>query len=249
MYNSMIIDDEKPQQELLAEMLHDHFPEIVVTDICSSVDEGIQTIKKTNPHLVFLDVLMPPKTGFDLLHELGEINFEIIFTTSYADFAIKAFKVSAVDFLLKPFGVNDLKPAIKKFEQRFHEKRTVNNIDILLQNLRSKISNKTKIALPSQKGFVFVEVLNIVRCEADNSYTTFFFTDNASLVVSKSIKDCEDILSDFNFFRVHLSHLINLNYVKEYMKGDGGQAKMTDGSIIDVSRRKKEEFLKALHKI
>lgn len=249
MYNSMIIDDEKPQQELLAEMLHDHFPEIVVTDICSSVDEGIQTIKKTNPHLVFLDVLMPPKTGFDLLHELGEINFEIIFTTSYADFAIKAFKVSAVDFLLKPFGVNDLKPAIKKFEQRFHEKRTVNNIDILLQNLRSKISNKTKIALPSQKGFVFVEVLNIVRCEADNSYTTFFFTDNASLVVSKSIKDCEDILSDFNFFRVHLSHLINLNYVKEYMKGDGGQVRMTDGSIIDVSRRKKEEFLKALHKI
>lgn len=249
MYTTLIIDDEIPQQELLSEMLHDHFPEIEVVDTCSSVDAGLLSIKKTSPHLVFLDVLMPPKTGFDLLQELGEINFEIIFTTSYADFAIKAFKVSAVDFLLKPFGVNDLKPAIQKFEKRFQEKRTINNIDILLQNLRSKISNKTKIALPSQKGFVFVEVLNIVRCEADNSYTTFFFIDNTSLVVSKSIKDCEDILSDYYFFRVHLSHLINLNYVKEYMKGDGGQVKMTDGSVIDVSRRKKDEFLKALHKI
>jgi two-component system LytT family response regulator len=249
MYTAVIVDDEKAQQELLSGMLRDQFPQITLMDICSSVDEGVQKINKINPHLVFLDVVMPPKNGFDLLFELGEINFEIIFTTSFEEYAVKAFKVSAVDYLLKPFGASELKNAIEKFEKRIQSRHTINNIDVLLQNLRSKIISKTKIALPSQKGYVFVEVCDIVRCEADNTYTTFFFTDKSSLVVSKSIKECEEILSDFQFFRIHLSYLINLNYVKEYLKGDGGQVRMTDGSVIDVSRRKKEEFLKALHKI
>ncbi len=249
MYKTLIVDDEPAQQDLLKGMLLKNFPQFELMEICNSVDEGLAKIKSLHPQLVFLDVVMPPKTGFDLLSDLKEIDFEVIFTTSFEQYAIKAFKVSAVDYLLKPFGLNELRCALEKFEQQFSMKHSLEHIQSLLHNISLNTSDKIKIALPTLNGFVFVQVNDIVRCESDNTYTTFFFADKRTLVTSKTIKDCEELLCDYNFFRIHNSHLINMRYIREYIKGDGGQVKMTDGSMVDVSRRKKDEFVHLLKKL
>lgn len=248
-YNCLIVDDEKPQQEILSGMLLSKFPNYNLQCICSSVDEGIKKIKLLKPQLVFLDVQMPPKTGFDLLKEIGPVNFEVIFTTSFEHFAIKAFKASAVDYLLKPFTEEELAIALKKFEEKTAVQNSLVHVQTLLQNINSNTSDKARIALPSLTGFVFAQVNDIVRVESDNNYTNFHFKDNTRLLVSKTMKDCEEILQEYSFYRVHTSHLINMRYIKEYIKGDGGQVKMIDGSVVDVSRRKKDEFMQQLHKI
>lgn len=248
-YNCVIVDDEKPQQEILTNMLVKSFPAYQLNSICSSVDEGIKRIKEIKPELVFLDVQMPPKTGFDLLTALDQINFEVIFTTSFEHFAVKAFKFSAVDYLLKPFSEEDLAIALKKFEDKRAVQNSLKNVQNLLSNINKNTQDKARIALPTMTGFVFVQVNDIVRCESDNNYTTFYFEDRSYLMVSKTLKDCEELLVDYNFFRVHTSHLVNLNYITEYIKGDGGQIKLTDGSCVDVSRRKKDEFIQLLHKL
>lgn len=249
MYSALIVDDEKAQQDILSSLLKNHFPQFDLLSICSSVDEGIIQIMKHRPQLVFLDVEMPPKTGFDLLGAIGLINFEVIFTTSFEKYAIKAFKVSAVDFLLKPFGLMELKEALLKFEQRFNGKNSHEHIKTLLHNLNAITSEKNKIALPTINGYVFVNIADVVRCESDNTYSTFYFADKTKLLVSKTLKECEDLLSEFNFFRIHNSHLINMNFIKEYIKGEGGQVRMTDGSLVDVSRRKRDEFLTILKRL
>jgi two-component system LytT family response regulator len=248
-YSCMIVDDEKPQQEILTNMLAKGFPTYRLDAICSSVDEGLKKIKTIKPDLVFLDVQMPPKTGFDLLSALDQINFEVIFTTSFEHFAIKAFKFSAIDYLLKPFGEEDLAIALKKFEAKNAVQNSLKNVQNLLTNININTSDKARIALPTMSGFVFAQVNDIIRCESDNNYTTFYFEDKTHLMVSKTLKDCEELLQDYNFFRVHASHLINMRYIKEYIKGDGGQVKMSDNSYVDVSRRKKDEFLQQLNKL
>ncbi len=249
MYTAFIVDDEKHQQETLVDLLTENFPQYSVAAVCSSVPEAVEKIKSLKPQLVFLDVVMPPHTGFDLLTQLEERNFEVIFTTSHEQYAIHAFKVSAVDYLLKPFGKNELGDALKKFEGKISDKKSSRHMEVLLQNLNSTALDHTKIALPTLSGFVFVQVKDIVRCKADNTYTTFFISDKRQFVVSKSMKECEELLRDFNFFRTHVSHLINMNQISEYLKGDGGTVKMTDGASVDVSRHKKDEFLKQLRKI
>lgn len=248
MYSVVIVDDEKDQRDHLQGLLK-NFPGITLASSCASVDEGVAAIKKMQPKLIFLDVVMPPKTGFDLLNELKEINFETIFTTSYEQYAIQAFKVSAVDYLLKPFGIADLSNALHKFEERLTLKNSLQHIQTLLHNISNNTSAKTKIALPTLHGYIFVQVGDIIRCESDDMYTTFFFADKSKIVVSKTIGDCEDLLNEYNFFRTHTSHLINMQYVKEYVKGDGGFVKMTDGSTAYVSRRRKDDFLASLRKL
>lgn len=248
MYPAIIIDDEKDQCDHLVELIAKKFSQITLSAVCNSVDEGMNAIRSLRPQLVFLDVVMPPKTGFDLLKSFDKIDFEIIFTTSYGEYAIHAFKVSAVDYLLKPFGENELRAAIEKFEERIALKKSAMHLEALLQNIYCNTSEKIKIALPTMHGFVFVEVGNIIRCESDNVYTTFYFSDKSKIIVSKSISDCEELLHAYNFFRTHSSHLINMRFVKEYIKGDGGYVKMTDGSTADVSRRKKDDFISSLRK-
>jgi two-component system LytT family response regulator len=248
-FSCVIVDDEKPQQEILSGMLAKSFPSYYLEAICSSVDEGIKKIKIIKPALVFLDVQMPPKTGFDLLSSLDQINFEVIFTTSFEHFAIKAFKFSAIDYLLKPFSEEDLAIALKKFEDKHAVQNSLKNVQNLLLNINQNTSDKARIALPTMSGFVFAQVNDIIRCESDNNYTTFYFNDKSHLMVSKTLKDCEELLEEYRFFRVHASHLINMRFIKEYIKGDGGQVKMTDGSVVDVSRRKKDEFLHQLNKL
>lgn len=249
MYTALIVDDEKDQQDILISLLKANFPGYRVLDSCNSVEESISKIGLLKPQLVFLDVMLPPRTGFDILTGLKQINFEVIFATSHGQYALHALKASAVDFLLKPFGLDDLKTALEKFEKKVREKSSQNHLDLLLQNIKNSTSEKMRIALPTLSGFVFVQVGDIVRCQSDDVYTTFHFSDKKSLMVSRSMKECEELLNEWGFFRTHTSHLINMRYIKEYLRGDGGQVRMTDGSIVDVSRRKKDDFIKALNKL
>jgi two-component system LytT family response regulator len=250
MSNSVVIvDDEKHQQERLAGMLHKSFPRYSIAAVCSSVSEGVKHIDALKPDLVFLDVVMPPETGFDLLNKVKQHSFEVIFTTSYEQYAIHAFKVSAVDYLLKPFGVEELGIALQKYEKKKSQPLSFNHLELLMHNMRQSSGDHAAIALPTSKGFLRVMVDDIIRCEADNMYTTFFLRDKSQHVISKNLKECEEILIEYFFIRTHLSHLINLRYVKEYLRGDGGSVIMTDGSTVDVSRNRKDDFLKAFRKI
>jgi two-component system LytT family response regulator len=193
---------------------------------------------------------MPPKTGFDLLSSIDQINFEVIFTTSYEEFAIKAIKFSALDYLLKPYSEVELGLALKKFEAKNTVQNSLENMKNLLLNFNVNKSDHARIALPTMSGFVFAQVNEIIRCESTSNYTTFYFENQPPIIVSKPLKDCEDLLNDYPFFfRVHYSHLINMYFINEYVKGEGGQIKMSDGSVVDLSRRKKEEFLHKFKKL
>lgn len=246
-YRVLIIEDEVHQQELLCNYLKD-YPEFQVVDIASNIADGRMLVDKHAPDLVFLDVMLPPHTSFDLLNSLPNIRFEIIFTTSFEEYAVRAFRLSAIDYLLKPVDKDELALALEKFRQKKSVNESTVHIKNLLANLNAPHPSQTKVAVPTLTGFIFMPVKDIIRCEADNTYTTFFTVDKQKIIVSKTLKECEQILVDFRFFRVHNSHLINIEHVTEYIKGEGGIIKMADGSHIDVSRRRKDEFLRQLKK-
>jgi two-component system LytT family response regulator len=245
-YRVLIVEDERHQLEMLTLLLTDNFPELQLIATASSVDEGKELIDREKPDLVFLDVRLGNESSFDLLSTLNDIPFEIIFTTSFEEYAVRAFRLSAVDYLLKPVAKDDLISAVEKFKQRRLANETAKHVKTLLENISATKAGHKKIALPTLTGFIFVTVKDIIRCESDNTYTTFFTTDKRKIVVSKTLKDCEQILSGCGFFRVHNSHLINIDCIAEYTKGEGGLVKMTDGSHVDISRRRKDEFLRFL---
>jgi two-component system LytT family response regulator len=243
-YKVLILEDEKHAQETLAGYLKEH-ADFELVGIANGIGEVQDLVDRLNPDLLFSDVMLPPHTSFDWLQTLVHFPFEIIFTTSFEEYAIKAFRMAAVDYLLKPIDKSELEKALDKFRQKKKSGEDNNNIQHLINNLKEK-TNQTRIALPTMTGFLFVAIKDIVRCESDNTYTTFYMADKKKLVVSKTLKDCEQLLLDYRFFRVHNSHLINLEYITEYIKGEGGLVKMADGSHVDVSRRRKDEFLKMI---
>lgn len=244
-YSVLILEDEKHQQELILGLLR-KFPEFQIKGIASSIEEAKALQEEHRPDLMFLDVMVPPHTSFDFLRQLSSIEFEIIFTTTFEMYAIQAFKLSAIDYLLKPIDENEFVAALEKFKQKRLSRDTALHVNTLLANLRGPQPDHTKIALPTLTGFIFAEIKNIIRCESDNTYTTFYLVGEKPIIVCKTLKECEHMLADYRFFRVHNSHLINLAYVLEYIKGEAGIAKMKDGSHIDVSRRRKDEFLRQL---
>jgi two-component system LytT family response regulator len=243
-YKVLILEDEKHAQETLAGYLKEH-ADFELVGIANGIGEVQDLVDRLNPDLLFSDVMLPPHTSFDWLQTLSHFPFEIIFTTSFEEFAIKAFRMAAVDYLLKPIDKSEFEKALNKFRQKKKSGEDSDNILHLINNLKEKTS-QTRIALPTMTGFLFVAIKDIVRCESDNTYTTFYMSDKRKLVVSKTLKDCEQLLQDYRFFRVHNSHLINLEFITEYIKGEGGLVKMVDGSHVDVSRRRKEEFLKVI---
>jgi Response regulator of the LytR/AlgR family len=247
-YKVVVVEDEIHQQERLLGLL-ESIPEVVVSGVAPEIESAFGLINSIKPDLVFLDVMLPPDTGFDLLERFDKIRFEIIFTTSFQEYAVKAFRLSAVDYLLKPVVEEELRDAIQKFAAKKGASLSGLNLDVLLDNLRSAGQQQKRIALPTLSGYVFVVVYDIVRCESDNTYTTFFLKDKRKIIVSKTLKDCESLLSEFSFFRVHHSNLINLDHVLEYQKGEGGVVKMIDGASVDVSRRRKEEFIRLFKRI
>ncbi len=247
--NALIIDDEKHCRESLSELIRNKFPEIRLAEICSNPAEGIIAISKLEPDLVFLDVEMPGMTGFEMLKKLPEITFEVIFTTAFDKYAVRAIKASALDFLLKPVTYEDLVEAIAKFRNRFRKEKPYRQLEVLYDNLQQKFDPLKKLAIPSQNGLEIIPVREIIRLEGDSNYTTFHLRNQAKFLVSKTLKGYEELLADQHFFRIHQSHVINLKCVKRYIKGEGGIAVMEDGSELDVSRRRKDEFVKALQHI
>lgn len=244
---SIIIDDEPNNIENLQSLLHKHCAAIEVVATANNADQGIVLIENFKPDLVFLDIQMPGKTGFDMLKAIPKVDFEIIFVTAFDQYGIPAIKFSALDYLLKPIDVNELTEAIRKAEERIFAKQKNTNIWNLLDYLKSGTKANPKIALPTLKEIQFVPVNEIVRCEASDNYTTFYLQNKESVLVCKTLKEFAELLIPHGFIRTHQSHLVNGQYVRSYLKEDGGILFLHDKTKVPISRQNKDavkEFLR-----
>lgn len=247
MITAIIIDDELHCINKLSYLLAQHHKNTIqLLSSFQSVEEGVAAIQQLQPDLVFLDVQLNDKTGFDVLKHFDEFGFAVIFTTAYEKYAIQAIKFSAVDFLLKPIDNDELKAAIDKLKRGLSKDDITKKFDVLFHNLKHIDAASKRISIPTVNGFEFLPVNDIIRCESNINYTTLYLKNEQKLTVAKTLKEFEELLSDYNFFRVHNSHLINLAYIKRYNKGKGGFVCMNDDSEIEVSTRRRDEFLKRL---
>ena len=238
-----IVDDEKKGRDSLQNLLHQYCSEVEVIGQADSIESAYQFITKNKPGLVFLDVEMPQGSGFELLKRFEKVPFKTIFVTAHQHYAIKAIRFSAIDYLLKPVDVDELIAAVD------NAKRTISSnyhqhYSAMFENIEN--SRQGKIAIPVRDGVAFVSPSDIIRLQADGPYT-HLFTLTDKFTATKNIKEYEEMLHDYNFFRAHHSHLINLKYVKRFSRLDGYSAQMTDGSVVEVSRRKKEQFLELMN--
>ncbi len=239
---AVVVDDESKAREYLTGLINTGFEDVEVVGEAFGVESGMKIIVEEKPELLFLDVQMQDGTGFDLLAGIDRTNLQVIFVSAYDYFAITAIKFSAVDFLLKPVELVELQKAIDKIRQQKSLTEVKQKLDLLLNN----VHRIDKIALPSLYGIEFVLIEDIVRCQADNNYTTFYLTGGEKIMVSKTLKEYEDILTTKGFFRIHKSDIINLAYLKKYIKGEGGTVIMEDGTELQVSRRRKDDFFATL---
>lgn len=240
--SAVIIDDEPGNVLTLLELVKQYCPNVIVVGTAPDPLKGYELIVETAPQLVFLDIEMPYGNAFDLLDKLVPVSFEVIFVTAFNDYAIKAFKYAALDYLLKPVNINELKAAVSKVSQRLEEKNINTRIGSLLLNLRSETTVPQKIALPTIDGCSFENINDIMYLQAEGSYTYIFSKEKTKLLVSKNLKEFEDLLPAASFCRVHHSNIININFVKKYYKGRGGYVQMEDGATIEISTRKKGDF-------
>ena len=247
MIKTIIVDDEFNAREFLEKLLQRYFPDkFLVLALCESVDEAIHAIEKFNPELVFLDVQMPNKNGFQLFKELNKINFEVIFTTAHSEFAIDAIKCSALDYLLKPINYIDLLETVKKYESKLHKASQQEKLMLLIENLDTGNSAFNKIALPTETGFELVKTNAILYCEADSNYCKIVCLDGKKIVLSKTLKFIEELLPTSVFQRIHKSYLVNLNYVTRFNKTNELLVELSNGQTLPVSIRKKEDFINAI---
>ncbi|GAB4321227.1 MAG: LytTR family DNA-binding domain-containing protein [Bacteroidales bacterium] len=242
---AVIIDDESKSRATLKNLLNLCCPEVLLAGEADSMTSGRILCEKIRPELVFLDVEMPDGTGFQMLEQINPIEFDVIFTTAYDQFAIRAFRYSAVDYLLKPIFPDDLKSAVKKVMVRKKAGIVNRGTEVLLQN-RARPGDPPKIVLTTIEKMHVVKVTDIIRCESDNYYTRFYFADSSRLLISKTLKEFEEMLRPHGFIRPHKSHLIRVDQIAEFIRKEGGMLRLQDGTIIPVSRRKKEEVLRAI---
>ncbi len=247
MIKTIVIEDEAKSREMMVSLIQKSNEFVEVIGQAKNVKEGVELIKNLKPDLVFLDISMPDGSGFDLLEQVQGQKFELIFATASDQHAIRAIKYSACDYLLKPIDIEELKLAIDKVVQKRNAAPSMDNLNFLIQQLKRSDENFQKITLPTGNAYEIVAIKDIVRCEADASYTLFYLSDKRKLMVSFGLKHYEDLLPESDFIRVHHHHLINMNHVLRYLKEDGGYAIMTDGSKIEISRRKKEQFMNRLN--
>lgn len=237
----MLVDDELRGVISLQKLLELNCTEVDVIARCSSAEEAKEKIEQLQPQLIFLDIAMPGKTGFELLKELGKINFEIIFVTAHNNYMVQAFHFSAVDYLLKPVDDDLLIEAVKRAGKRIEEKNSGQQVETFLHNIQYKTgSQKMKLCIPSLKGFQVLEIQDIIYCEASSNYTNFHFANRPSICASKPIHEYEELLQDCSFVRIHKSFVVNLEHVTEYIRGEGGVVLMSNGHEVEVSRRKKD---------
>ena len=249
MLKTLIIDDEKNAREAIAKIAEQYCDNISIIGYAEDVESGVKAIKKYNPDLVLLDIKMPDGTGFDILQQIDNINFSTIFITAFNEYAIKAFKFSAIDYLLKPIDVDEFKSAIEKVEKAKEQQNTKLKLDVFLENINNISKEVKKIILKTSDSIHLINVNEILRCESDGNYTKFYFTNQSPIMVSKNLKEYYDMLKDYQFFRPHQSHIININFIKRYHKPDGGYLIMQDDSNVPVSTRKRDELMKIFESI
>ncbi len=240
---SIIVDDEQDSREILGNYIKKYTPSVVVLEECSNIQEAKEAINKHDPDLVFLDIEMPFGNAFDLLEQLEVINFEVIFITAFSQYAIQAFNQSAVHYILKPLDIDELILAVDKARERIQNKTQINHTQILLENLTAKKSQKQKIALPLIDGFEVVKLDEIIYCEASDNFTIFHFVGGQKAMICRKLKFYEDNLKEYGFCRIHRSHVINLDYVKRYIKGKGGMVILENNVQLQVSGSRKQTFL------
>lgn len=242
---AIIIDDEKNGAEVLKLLLEQNCPTVKIEAVEYSPEDGIKAIQQHKPDVVFLDIEMPMSTGFDVIEATKQFNYEVIFTTAYEQYAIKALKVHAADYILKPIDVDELIEAVSKTQKRISDKKKTvpENFEELVLNV---INKNRKISIPSQDGIILVDIADIMRLEAESNYTHFYLKDRKKITASKTLKSFEEQLLKNNFCRVHSAHLVNLAYVEKYIKGDGGMLILKDSTNIPVSRANKNELTEKL---
>lgn len=246
MLKAILVEDEESNCLYLQRIIEKRCPEISVLAHAANVENAYMEIVRHQPDIVFLDIEMKSESGFELLRRFTEIHFEVIFTTAYEHYALKAIKFSALDYLLKPIDENELVEAVKKVNIKRIQNNLNNNLAVLMNNLGTKEIKKQQIAISTQESLTYVRVSEIIYCQADGPYTYFFLKNGDKLVASKTLKEFEELLQHHRFFRGHNSYLINLDEVKKYLRGDGGELVMSNGKTVNVSKRKKEELLKLL---
>jgi two-component system, LytTR family, response regulator len=245
MITATVVDDEPDCCESLVMLLERYCPEVKILDICYSAETALQSIKEHEPQILFLDIEMPFMNGFEMLERLGALNFKLIFTTSYDQYAIKAIRFSALDYLLKPIDREELQKAVQKSVQS-NSHALPQQLDLLLQKFRNPSIPITKIAIPTMEGFQLLAADSIISCESQSNYTCLFLKDKRKIIASRNLKDIEETLEDYAFIRIHNSYLVNINEVEKYIRGEGGYLIMSDGSTINVSRSRKDLLLKKL---
>lgn len=249
---ALIVDDEVSNRENLQQLLRSYAPDVVVCAVAEDVDSGRQAIKIHRPELVFLDIQLYEQSGFDLLKQLGEINFEIIFVTAYDQYGIQAVKFAALDYLLKPIDIDELATAVSKARTAINQKQKNERLGYLLEYLKDDNQTRPRIALPLFDETRYVNINDIIRCEADNTYTRFILNGGEQILVSKTLKEYAGMLLNYSFLRSHQSHLVNTVFIKSWLREDGGSLLLTDGTKIPVSklnREKTKEMLTALFKL
>ena len=243
---AVIVDDEADARDMLRRMLDRHGKEVEVVAEAGSADQAMECIRQWDPDILFLDVRMPYASGFDLLQRLPDLRAQLIFTTAYEHFALKAIKVSALDYLLKPIDPVELKTALKLAREKVGEADQSDQIKALVENIRTSPGRIKRLVIPGSTKYAVIDVASVVRCLGEGNYTTIFTLDGQQVMISKTLREYELILQNSGFFRIYQSHLINLDHVKFYYRGKGGTVEMVDGTVLPVSRTKKKEFLEAL---
>ena len=245
MLTALIIDDEEKGRLVLRQKLADHCPDVVVIGEADGGENGKSMIESLRPDVVFLDIEMPGINGFEMLNKLNEKNFHLIFTTAYNQYAIKAIKFAAFDYLLKPIDIEELKTAISRI-RNLKTADVSGQLEVLTLNSQKNIKNFNKIAIPTLDGFSFFDLNELIHLDADSNYTLLHFTENRKILASRTLKEFEDQLEEERFIRLHNSHLVNVSFITRYIKGEGGQVVLANGKINDVSRRKKADLMKML---
>ena len=242
---AIIIDDEESGRKTLCWLLETYCSEVQVIGMASGVKDGVDIIQSKKPDIVFLDIDLGTGTGFEILEQIQDKSFSVIFVTAYNDYAIKAFEFSALHYLLKPVNPQVLQDAVNRAKTMSANPFPTDSFNLLVKQLKEHPSPK-RLFVPNQAGIDFIEIKDIVRCEGEGNYTTFFLQDGSKTVASKGLSEYESLLKDNGFFRVHRAHLVNLSCIKRYLRGRGGSVEMNDGTELDVSRYKKDELLKIL---
>jgi two-component system, LytTR family, response regulator len=242
---AILVDDELNSLQNLQFKIQEYCPSIKVVAQTQNPEEAIRMIQQYKPDVIFLDIEMPRMSGFKMLEQIPEVDFEVIFITAYNHYAINAIRISAFDYLVKPVAIEDLQQTAERLGT-FTARKSRERADVLKKNMANPKSQDDQIAIPTNDGLEFLQIKQIIRIESSSNYSKLYLVSGQHILVTRQLKDFEELLQDYRFYRVHHSHLINLNFITRYIRGDGGQIILRNGDRIDVSRRKKEVFLKLI---